>query len=254
MPAALQAICIRRTELREHDLIAGFLTREAGKLSAVARGVRRGAAKLAPVCQLAARSEIYLAVGRGLATLAQATLADSHHGLRADVWKSARAAYLCELCDRALPETEPHEALYELLAEALTGLVAAEDGAGWQHSFELRLLAELGYAPVLDRCARGGDALAAEALFCPAAGGLIQPDRRERGEAATPVSPRAVRALRRLLDPAAYDLDLTTLAMPPDLERELREALDGYLSHHLEVELKSAGFMDSLRAVEGSGE
>jgi DNA repair protein RecO (recombination protein O) len=84
--------------------------------------------------------------------------------------------YVNELLLRLLPRDDPHEALFDAYAEALARLSAAaalarpsagaaQAGAGTAaqaavlRGFERRMLAELGYAPVLDRDAANGAAI-----------------------------------------------------------------------------------------------
>jgi DNA repair protein RecO (recombination protein O) len=68
--------------------------------------------------------------------------------------------YLNELLLRLLPRDDAHEALFDAYGAALARL--AEGGAAQSailRSFERRMLAELGYAPVLDRDAASGAAI-----------------------------------------------------------------------------------------------
>jgi len=241
----VEGICLRRVEVGEHDGVVTFMTREAGKLAAMVRGLLGPRSKHAAACQMFVRSRLQFAAGRKLPILAQAEILTSHYGLREDLLRTAWATYACELLDRAVPDNEPHEALYELLVETLATLVQAADPAAPAHSFELRLLAELGYQPVLDRCAvTGRPILGEQALFCPAAGGLVTPGLTDAP--AVPVDRRTVAAMRRLLEPAAYGFDLAATRVPPALAKPLRLALRAYVAHHLETEPRSAAFLDQL--------
>ena len=65
--------------------------------------------------------------------------------------------YLNELLLRLLPRDDPHEALFDVYAEALRAALARGDAqAPVLRGFEKRLLAELGYAPLLERDAASG--------------------------------------------------------------------------------------------------
>jgi DNA repair protein RecO (recombination protein O) len=64
--------------------------------------------------------------------------------------------YLNELLLRLLPRDDPHEALFDFYAEALRALSSGGEQASILRSFEKRLLAELGYAPLLEREAASG--------------------------------------------------------------------------------------------------
>jgi DNA repair protein RecO (recombination protein O) len=57
--------------------------------------------------------------------------------------------YVNELLLRLLPRDDPHESLFDVYAGALAGL-ASRDVSAVLRDFEKRLLAELGYAPLLE--------------------------------------------------------------------------------------------------------
>jgi DNA repair protein RecO (recombination protein O) len=107
--------------------------------------------------------------------------------------------YLNELLLRLLPREDAHEGLYDAYGAALARLSAGETQAGVLRGFERRMLAELGYAPVLDREAVNGAA--------------IEPDKRydyeaERGPVETRRSSGdSVVSGRTLLDMAADDYE-----------------------------------------------
>ncbi|NUQ01331.1 MAG: DNA repair protein RecO, partial [Armatimonadetes bacterium] len=242
---------LRRTDYGEFDAVVTFLTRDAGKLACIARGVKRPRSKNSPACQMFVLSRLSLAAGRRLPVLTQTDIVESFYGLREDVWRAAYATYLCELVDRALPDEEPHPGLYELLLATLRGVIASAEPEALAHSFELRLLAELGYEPVLDRCARCGEAIGEEeALFSPAAGGLVHVEEHDPREPAVQVSPRVVAAMRRLLRPERYEVDLLRTQIPSALAAPLRQAVRAHLAFHLETEPKSLRFLDQLRRLE----
>jgi DNA repair protein RecO (recombination protein O) len=64
--------------------------------------------------------------------------------------------YLNELLLRLLPRDDPHEVLFDCYGEALAALSAGAAQASVLRGFEKRLLAELGYAPLLEREAASG--------------------------------------------------------------------------------------------------
>jgi DNA repair protein RecO (recombination protein O) len=191
---------------------------------------------------------VKIATGSHLPVLTQAQLEDSFYPLREDIWRSAYAGYACELADRALPDGEPQDEVFELLLLTLRGLTQAPDGAALMHSFELRLLALLGYEPVLDRCVLCGQPVQDDARFLPAAGGLAHAAEAPAGSGSLPIDPATVRALRRLLRPEDYDLDLSQIRIPPAVLRPLREITKRFLVYHLESEPKALGFLEQLYA------
>lgn len=76
-----------------------------------------------------------------------------------DAGRLAALSAACALCDALLPEREPHPALFRALGALLDTLEAAEAGDIWAAAYvrwEVGLLAELGFALDLDRCAMTG--------------------------------------------------------------------------------------------------
>src|SRR5204862_5554770 len=81
-----------------------------------------------------------------LATLMQAEWAG---GLRQLYGRGLMCGfYLNELILRLLPREDPHEALFDAYAETIVRLSLNEPVSASLRTFEKRLLAELGYAPV----------------------------------------------------------------------------------------------------------
>ncbi|MDQ6711258.1 MAG: DNA repair protein RecO, partial [Candidatus Dormibacteraeota bacterium] len=66
------AIVLRRLDYGEADRILTLLTREYGKLAAIAKGARRARAKNGSTLDLFCRSQMMLAKGRNLDVVAQA--------------------------------------------------------------------------------------------------------------------------------------------------------------------------------------
>lgn len=121
--------------------------------------------------------------------------------------------YVNELLVRLLGRGDPHADLFAFYHAALEALAGGGETEPVLRRFELQLLQELGYGPVLDREAVAGRALRPDARYAyrdgqglfPAAG-AVQPGipgqtllRLEAGEDLTPGQARELRALMRQL-------------------------------------------------------
>jgi DNA repair protein RecO (recombination protein O) len=128
--------------------------------------------------------------------------------------------YLNELLLRLLPRDDPHEALFDAYAGSLAQLSGAAARSAVLRAFEKRLLAELGYAPLLDRDAASRP-IDPEGFYVyePERGPL--PASGPRGDALT------VRG-RTLLDVAADDY---SSPQTRDEARDLMRALIGARLH-----------------------
>jgi len=250
-----EGVCLRRSDTGEHDAVVTFLTPDHGKVACVAKGLRRPRSRNLAACAIGAWTRLQLIARRGgLPVLGQTDLIESFHALRQDVWRSAYTTYLCDLTARALPDDAPQGGVYVLLVATLRAMLSAVEPEPAVHSYELRLLSQLGYEPMLSHCAQCGETIAEEtAALCPSAGGLVHLECWDPRQAGVEVGPRVVKAMRRLLDPERYGLDLAHTTIPEPLAAPLRQAVTAFVKHHLEVEPKSLEFIERLRHDLGEG-
>ena len=150
------AIVLRARPLGEADRIYTLLTRERGKVDAVAKGARRPRSAVAGRLEPLAEVRVALHKGRSLDVITEVrTIASYWSGLvRPDAL--ATASLFAETIDLfcepelALPE------IYALLAAAIGAVAASDAPAGLVPRFQLRLLHALGLAPADDACVRCG--------------------------------------------------------------------------------------------------
>ncbi|HXY38124.1 MAG TPA: DNA repair protein RecO [Vicinamibacteria bacterium] len=162
-----EALVLRGYKLGETSKVVVLLTRERGKLRAVARGARSGRPRfqsaLEPLSQI--RATLYGREGAELLRLGQAELLHSAFRAGARSLESALALLGCaELLDAFCPDGFAEEKVYRL---ALAVVRAAEQGATpdlLSRYLEAWLLRLHGLHPSLERCARCGRALASGPL------------------------------------------------------------------------------------------
>jgi DNA repair protein RecO (recombination protein O) len=153
----------------ESSLIVEALSRRYGRVSLLARGARRPRSATRGVLL----SFHPLRLGwSGSGELATLRAAEWSGALRPLAGRGLMCGfYLNELLLRLLPRDDPHEALFDAYAACLAMLSEGHPHAAVLRSFEKRLLAELGYAPLLDREAASG------APIDPARRYAYEPDR-----------------------------------------------------------------------------
>jgi len=238
MPSfASDALVLRTHKLGESSKVVVMLTRERGKVRAVAKGARGPRSRYRSALETLSevRASFYGRQGTELFRLGDCELLRSAfpagaHGLDA----ALSLSYFAELLDAFAQEGEAEDAVYRL---ALAVVRAAEEGAKsdvLSRYLEAWLLRLHGIYPPLDRCAGCGRALPAGVLrYHRAAHGFVCDD---CGPATGPVIPLAARAFleeafRRA--PAALPRDLGAEAAPLEpFHQEL-------ISMHLERDLRS---------------
>jgi DNA repair protein RecO (recombination protein O) len=180
---------------KETSLIVEAFTRRHGRIGLLARGARRPRSAMRGVLLAFHPLRMTWSASAELGTLQSVEWGGGQKTLSGIALMCG--FYINELLMRLLPRDDPHEALFDAYAASLTRLAAGEPRPAVLRGFELRMLAELGYAPVLDREAASG------APIEPAKHYAYEP---ERGPVETRRSEgESVISGRTLLDMAADD-------------------------------------------------
>jgi DNA repair protein RecO (recombination protein O) len=137
----------------ETSLIVEMFTRGFGRVAVLARGARRPRSAMRGLLLSFHPQRLGWSASTELGNLIAAEWSGALQPL------GGRALmcgfYLNELLLRLLPRDDPHEALFDFYGETLQALSAGAAQAAVLRTFEKRLLAELGYAPLLEREAGG---------------------------------------------------------------------------------------------------
>ena len=234
---------LRKLDYGEADRIYTLLTREHGKVGAIAKGVRKTPSKLAHALGLYSHIDVLLAHGRNLDVIAQVELLPGTR-LEAEVERTAHAALIVEVAERVSEDRHPLDGIYELTVFALEELAREPEPRRASAYFLSNALELLGYAPQLSSCAACGRALEPfETAFSPAAGGFLCGNCAEPGLLL--VSVAALKVLRLM---AAGDIALyRRLKLSAAVLSEVEAVLEAQLEHHLDRRLKSVQFLRASR-------
>ena len=172
------AVVLRSYRYSETSKVVRLATRELGVQSAIAKGVFRPKSRFGAALEFLAEgeAELYFRESRDLHTLAAFDVVNLRRALATDVARFGAAAALAEVMLKAAPPAAL-PAAYDALVDVLDGLATAGseaiDAAGVRGLWVL--LAELGFGPSLERCARDGSPIdrAGPVAFSPAEGGAL---------------------------------------------------------------------------------
>ncbi len=243
------AIVLRRINFGETDRVVTLLTRERGKLSAIAKGARKPISRLAGSTELFTYSRIQLATGKTLDVITQAEVKESFPRIRADLGRIAHATYMLELVDRLVEEREPNMDLFELLLSALYLMERPNDPGKIARMFELQLMKLLGYEPTLGKCVRCKRPLpGAELFFSPSLGGVVCRECGSLPEDAIRISRAMVDVMLELL--AADAPHVERMHIRSDVMEEIAKVMRWYIRYRAERELKSLEFLQAVEAGE----
>lgn len=141
----VDAIILKRRNVGEADRILTVFSRQLGKMSVKAVGVRKIASKRASHIELLNVARLGVYKGQGMHVLTEAVSVESFGAIKEDLSKVGFAYHICELVDGLCPELQENEAIFTLLLEMLTKLSQQEDIMPIIHEFEIELLTLLGY-------------------------------------------------------------------------------------------------------------
>jgi DNA repair protein RecO (recombination protein O) len=237
-------VVLRKLDYGEADRIYTLLTREHGKVGAIARGVRRSTSRLASALELFSLIDVQLAKGRNLDVVTQVVRLPGPR-IDADVERTAHAGLIAELADRVSEERHPEDGLFELTVMALQDLAVEPEPRRASAYFIVVALKLLGYAPQLHACASCARPLPeAAAAFSPAAGGFLCGDCGQPG-----MHPVPVPALKVLRVMATGGIELyRRLRLDPSVLGEVELVLEAQLEYHLDRRLKSLRFLRQMRS------
>ena len=153
MYLTIQAIVLRVTDYNDRDALLTVLTRNHGKLTVKARGLRRKNSPLIAPCQLLAYGEFTLFEYKGQYTINEAHSIELFQGLRRDLPKLSLGTYFAQVADVLSQEDLPNPELQSLLLNCLFALSKLKESeAKIKAVFELRSASLAGYMPDLFGC------------------------------------------------------------------------------------------------------
>ncbi len=171
-----EGIVLRSLRYGEADRILHLYTPHRGRVSAIAKGVRRSRSRFGGRLEPFFRLNLVLHEGRSdLLTVTAAETVAPHARLREDARALDAAARACDAVSRLFETGDPNPPVFHLLANEL-GLLDTDPAThatqANQLAFRLKLLLAGGFAPHLAGCAVCGEA---EHLagFSGAAGGMV---------------------------------------------------------------------------------
>lgn len=232
-------IVLRTYKLGEADRIVVFITKDHGKVRAVAKGVRKTKSKFGSRLEPMSHVAVQFYEGRGeLDIVTQVDSVDHFRPIREDLDRIARGSAMAEAVDQMALDREPNPRLYQMLLGALRSL-AGHNGPLVVPAFFWKLLALEGLQPQLTECVLCGEAPPATPLVAfdlHSGGALCAGCRRGRR-----ISPEALALMQQILGgQLGTALNEPVSQATHEVEHLATEAME----HHLERRLKSVTLID----------
>jgi DNA repair protein RecO (recombination protein O) len=239
------ALVLKAFDYGETDRILTLYTAQAGKVRAIAKGVRRAKSRKAGHLDLFTRANVLIARGRQLDIITQAETVETFRGMRIDLWRATQAQYVAELLDRFTVEALPGQALFSLSVNTFRGIADDKVVDLAVRLFEVQMLGLLGYRPQLYQCLSCNRSIEpVENRWSSHLGGVLCPECGAADTAALPIGVTALKVLRNLQTrPEA----MRRATVPTQIRIEVERRLQEYITYRLEERPRSTSFLDRLR-------
>lgn len=236
MPAEqTKAIVLRTVEFSETSLVVTLLTRDLGRVSAMAKGARRpkgpfeGALDLLAVCRVV----VIRKRADTLDLLTEAKLLRRFRGGERSLERTYAGYYVAEMLRLVTEDHDPQAELYDLAIQTLQEIDGTGDVASAIAFFDAQWLRLVGLRPGTEGCTScGGDVRDSPRIaFSFEQGGIICQNCRPQHRKTASVRRDVVQLFRRL---QAKELQLP-IQIDPDLYSEFRSVMNRYIQGQLGV-------------------
>jgi len=175
----VEAVVLKFTNYKDADKIFSLFTREKGKISATAKGVRKISSRRGGNLDTLNHISVGITEGENqkYKIITEVKTLDSFKNLKNSLENSVKGFYIVELIHRLLDEGQHNEAVFDLLVSNLKKLdTHLNNEVSRINAFEISLLQNLGYGLYLDKCAITGrkyDGSWESVKFNPVLGGFV---------------------------------------------------------------------------------
>lgn len=238
------ALVLRVSDYNERDALLTLLTRDHGKITAKARGLRRKNSPLAAPCQLLSLCEVTLFEYRGMYTINEAHPIELFTPLRRDLVKLSLGSYFAQVSEVISQEDVPNRELQSLVLNCLYALSVMDLPEDLIKSvFELRIACIAGYTPDLYGCLCG---VGIVSTYFDLSGGCLLCDhcKNQNTGIRHPVTSDILEAMRYIVscDPKK----LFGFSLGRDNQKQLSYITEAYLATQLERGFSTLDFYKSL--------
>jgi DNA repair protein RecO (recombination protein O) len=239
---------------RESSRILTLYTREFGKQSVLAKGVRGSKSRLAGVTEPLNYVQVvfYKKENRDLQLLSQCDVLRPWRKLTESLEKMAPAMAIAELTSAVSHDEECNVRQFELLVACLDAVNDATNNAqNALYLFEVRLLDILGFRPDFIVCGSCGSEIGSEQqkmiAVDPPRGGLFCSACSTAGRGTLTIAQGTVNVLRRMQEVSDFSA-VMRIALPSRMRNEIAAVLRLFLHNHVEglKELKSESVFAAL--------
>ncbi len=145
----VEGVVIKRSNMGEADRIVTMFTKTEGKVTVVAKGIRKLKSKRAGSLELFNLVKAQIIPSKGqIDTLAEVQSLNTFRAFRKHLGRVTLAYQICEAIDKLTPDRQPHPQVFNILVTALSQI--SQLGANWESQIKLwlvEIVKDLGFYP-----------------------------------------------------------------------------------------------------------
>ncbi|MDL4841510.1 DNA repair protein RecO [Aquibacillus rhizosphaerae] len=239
----VEGIILRTQDYGETHKIVTILTREKGKIGAIARGAKKPKSRMAAITQPFIHGSYLIQMGSSLATLQQGEVLSSLRKIREDIIKTAYATYIAELTDKLIDPKLQDPFLFKQLFQTYQWISEGKDPEILTIIYELKMYKLAGFAPVVNRCVSCNKRNESYA-FSVMEGGLICTSCQWKDQGATNLSNNIIKLLYVFSE---IDVEkIGNISIKEENKKILQHLMEMYYDQYGGYYLKSKKFLKQL--------
>lgn len=142
-----EGIVLGRKNYGEADRIISVYSKNYGRISLIAKGIRRPKSKKRGHLEIFSLLNFQASVGRGIDLITEADITDDFKEIRRNLPKISLAYYIMEVTGKITHENEKNQELFDLLLTSLNKLKKETKLKKLRYEFIEKLLTLMGYWP-----------------------------------------------------------------------------------------------------------
>lgn len=233
-----EGIVLRRYSLSDSDRIVVFVTREFGKVRAVARGAKRPQSPMGGALEPLSHVKLEYSAreGRDLQQLRRAELIHAYLGKNLSLESVYLFSYFAEIANEMVQDNQPNQPMFRLLLASLEAGEGNGDAHALARYYEIWSLRLSGLLPDYDYCSNCGKCVKDDGFFAWLESGQVRCGNcaEGRGLRIGAAAASALDAMTRL-GPGQF----AERILPREAAVEIERLAQRLLGLHLERELKS---------------
>lgn len=236
-------VILKSHNFGETDRLITIFSEKQGKITTIAKGVRRPGAKFSGNLELFCYSNLLIAEGRNLDIICSAESIDCFSNIREDLQKTALVFYILEVVDKFTVEKVRSPKLLKLILIVLNKLKSNKVNHNiLKNYFVLNLLSQVGFKPDLSSCPihkKNNHKF----CFSNQEGGLLCGECAKIDPTAFPVTISAIKVLRLMLE---NNIDIID-RIPKDFDfGQINKIVQIFLRYLSEKEIYSERFINRI--------